>query len=766
MKLNKLTLHNIRTYTNTEIVFSEGISLLSGDIGAGKTTILMAIEFALFGASRTDLPSDSLLHNKSVNGSVTLDFDCDKNYVIHRPLQRTKTTVKQLPGTLNVDGVEHSLTATELRAKMLEVLGYPESMLTKTKNDLYRYTVYCPQDHMRTILEAAAEERIEILRKLFELDKYKRVKTNVDTYCKDLRPQLKVIKETFTELNTITAQCEEYTQKIVDAQTLLQAAQQQLDVLQKDYEQLNKAAQQKVELEKKKSELTTTYTVNKTKIDTLQKSMVELQKVSVQPTPDIESKETELRILDKKLGQARELDTQYAHTYQQWKLAREHAQKVLSQPFTDTTDTIKRKLKDAQNVQLNTLETQYAKTSSQIEVMTKDIAECTNHIVQLQQRAQHLTEKQCTQCGQHISSEYANTQKQQCTQDVQQREQIVNTLQHTLDKLKEQQRTLHDDIVKSKHLSLELPRLQEDLERVTQTKGERDKAKNVLNKEQPNYVSNTKKLTDKYLSVQQELVNMKQLIVQVTQAKEKVQAYTHDIDRIKQQNEVVQKEIQQIVIPTVDVAQLEKAQQAYIAQKEQVVELQSRITHLSETKRVLTTQLEKMVAQRDKHDNLKQRHDWLEQTFQPILSMIEKEQFAKVYHVCNESFQHWFQYLLQNKQLYGCLDETFTPYIEQDSVVPFNYLSGGERTATSLAYRLALTTVVNQLLDSIQTKDLLILDEPTDGFSAEQIQSLTELLKELPVNQILIVSHDIALESMVNRVYKIEKVNGVSHVTE
>ena len=50
MKLNKIILQNIRTYTDETIVFNEGITLLSGDIGSGKTSLLMAIEFALFGA--------------------------------------------------------------------------------------------------------------------------------------------------------------------------------------------------------------------------------------------------------------------------------------------------------------------------------------------------------------------------------------------------------------------------------------------------------------------------------------------------------------------------------------------------------------------------------------------------------------------------------------------------------------------------------------------------------------------------------------------
>jgi len=48
-------LRNIRSYTFQTIDFSDGSTLLIGDIGSGKTTILLAVEFALFGLIKGDL---------------------------------------------------------------------------------------------------------------------------------------------------------------------------------------------------------------------------------------------------------------------------------------------------------------------------------------------------------------------------------------------------------------------------------------------------------------------------------------------------------------------------------------------------------------------------------------------------------------------------------------------------------------------------------------------------------------------------------------
>ena len=49
MILKQLSLQNIRSYLNETVTFPDGNVLLSGDIGGGKSTILLAVEFALFG---------------------------------------------------------------------------------------------------------------------------------------------------------------------------------------------------------------------------------------------------------------------------------------------------------------------------------------------------------------------------------------------------------------------------------------------------------------------------------------------------------------------------------------------------------------------------------------------------------------------------------------------------------------------------------------------------------------------------------------------
>ena len=70
MIIKKILLENIRSYTNQEIEFPEGSILLSGDIGSGKSSILLAIDFALFGLRKGNLSGASLLRNGMDKGTV------------------------------------------------------------------------------------------------------------------------------------------------------------------------------------------------------------------------------------------------------------------------------------------------------------------------------------------------------------------------------------------------------------------------------------------------------------------------------------------------------------------------------------------------------------------------------------------------------------------------------------------------------------------------------------------------------------------------
>ena len=61
------------------------------------------------------------------------------------------------------------------------------------------------------------------------------------------------------------------------------------------------------------------------------------------------------------------------------------------------------------------------------------------------------------------------------------------------------------------------------------------------------------------------------------------------------------------------------------------------------------------------------------------------------------------------------------------------------------------------MLSNIKTKDIVILDEPTDGFANEQIDKMRDIFEQLKAEQIILVSHEQKMEGFVDHVLHVQK---------
>src|SRR3989344_1794659 len=202
MIIKKLKLENIRSYSSSLVTIPEGSILLSGNIGSGKSSILLAVDFALFGLRQKELSGNGLLRNGEDAGSVELEFEIDDKIIeIKRTLKRIGKNVKQNTGFLSINGNKESLSALELKERILGLLGYPKSLLTKSKNLIFRYTVYTPQEEMKEILIGDQDIRLDTLRKVFGIDRYKRIKENSRILLSNLREQKREIEGKISDLD-------------------------------------------------------------------------------------------------------------------------------------------------------------------------------------------------------------------------------------------------------------------------------------------------------------------------------------------------------------------------------------------------------------------------------------------------------------------------------------------------------------------------------------------------------------------------------------
>ncbi|MFY9716887.1 MAG: hypothetical protein WAK40_03000, partial [Thermoplasmata archaeon] len=158
-------------------------------------------------------------------------------------------------------------------------------------------------------------------------------------------------------------------------------------------------------------------------------------------------------------------------------------------------------------------------------------------------------------------------------------------------------------------------------------------------------------------------------------------------------------------------------------------------------------------------DDLERKAAWVSGPFRLHLLAMEQELLAHAQATFDRAFQRFFASLIDDPSLIAQTDVGFTPEVMIDGEpTPAEALSGGERTALALAFRLALASVVRSLGDV--RLECLLLDEPTDGFSAEQVIRMGELLGELSLPQVVIVSHEGQLASIADRTIRVRKIDG------
>ena len=177
MRPHKLTISAFGPYAGqTEIDFdkfgTQGLFLITGDTGAGKTTIFDAITYALFGeasgSSRDDSMFRSTYADPDVPTFVELRFEYGgKLYLVkrspkqERPKARgTGYTTQNAEASLQIGDEAPITSLKDVNAKLVEILGVNFSQ--------YSQIAMIAQGQFRELLLADTKKRAEIFRSIFK----------------------------------------------------------------------------------------------------------------------------------------------------------------------------------------------------------------------------------------------------------------------------------------------------------------------------------------------------------------------------------------------------------------------------------------------------------------------------------------------------------------------------------------------------------------------------------------------------------------------
>ncbi len=811
MILKSLRLQNIRSYADERFNFSEGRTLLSGDIGSGKSTVLLAIEFALFGIQRADVSGASLLRHGKARAEVELTMMVEgKEIKIIRTLKRTKGNVAQDSGYIIVDGRKTEGTPVELKAMIIDILGYPKDILTRSKSVIYRYTVYTPQEEMKEILRESPDTRKEVLRKVFGVDKYKEIEENSRNYCRD-------IKKTAADLRQQAEPLGEKRSSLSGLDTLLSESIS----LQNELRTSHDLREKEVKAEKEKLKLLDEKAKELLKIESrlemLEKQLEERRSSSERRAIQISASTGKIETAEEKLasyetiGQAvneEELSVEQ-RTYETRLSDMQKKKAVLQERLVNATSqitTLEREIQSLSHISkeliVKRLQADDLRTTlEEMDAFSKQLLEDEKRLelVKLKTREKSLGissskkliselqgMKKCPHCLQEMDEDHRREM-------IGKNQEIISAAEDAIRKLDATQRVVEKSIQAGRQRIEQLRKSQNDLSRLDAEIAsmqkevigmeEKHKLQSKLENERKTLTQAISELPDeaglkKRISelaealrearLKNKLFHEKQLLLSsVENERQNLAKLTKEEEEARPQIAKLEKEIDE-TIPCL--RQSEDLKAEIRAMKEKIDNMseearqaelklageKSRHAYLEKEKQRISKEISALEALEKKAEHITEIRCWLEEFFIPLMSSMEKNILGSVHADFSAAFREWFSMLVDGIDV--SLDESFTVKVFQDGYeTEYESLSGGEKTSVALAYRLALNKVINDMIAKIRTKSMIILDEPTDGFSSEQLDKVRDVFDKLDMKQVILVSHEAKIESFADRTVRIIK---------
>ncbi|MDK2891749.1 AAA family ATPase [Methanohalophilus sp.] len=261
MKIKRLHIKNIRSYEDMEIGFDDGVTVVSGINGSGKSSLLEACFIGLFGSR--GIPKNFVLSDMIRKGcedaSIVIEFEhLGHNYKITQQFRNNPKTGKastslssmEMEGKLIADQV--NLTYDNIRA------------LLRMDEEAYRNCVYVRQGEIDVLINAKPKERqrmIDDLLQIGKLEEYreraKGARTGLRRHITEAKARIQDHKEEIEkieklspvkQLNLLKEKIGRFDLELNNMREKRERAKSAIDQIQKQIESYAELEQQKNEL--------------------------------------------------------------------------------------------------------------------------------------------------------------------------------------------------------------------------------------------------------------------------------------------------------------------------------------------------------------------------------------------------------------------------------------------------------------------------------------------------------------------------------------
>ncbi len=836
MRLARLRLKNIRSYESADVELAPGTTLIAGDVGTGKTSLLYAIEMALFGFAEVDAAYLIRHDAEHAQVSVTLE-DGGHTYEIGRQFRRVTRRAKESFEverlSYSEDGARTAYSATELRQRVIELFRFPDDPNPRAHSDLWRWAVYVPQERMREVLSQGPEERLETIRRALGVERYRTAAENSQEVATALRQMARLRGEEVQRLA-------HWETELVDRHRALDELERRrvgaAELVDREAARLSAAAGARAEAESRlalaqgdRRELVGLEREEARDQEALDRARAERRRLEEPPIPETPlgpSEADRLRELESERPrwEAERADAETRRTSLETRLRRYGEAGA-------AVDALRARCADA-NAGLDRADRELRRAAARREELLRDgpnreppmptprsieaidielgtAREALRAAHEESARAeQELGEWEelvragvCPRCRQAVRPEEFDAHRREATERAARARESLVAGTERVGRLEEERRS-RERYERLRERWMEAARrretAEEELRRAEERRGAATAAAasaaadltaaQARQSELASVVEEERTLTADRRAWEERRRAWETAIEGIRRREAERQTRLaaerqRDEARRRWDGEIAMLEARRtergarlapLRARAGEVARFEhelagvraaeeEARSAHQRAEIAVTEIDRDLLHVRERR----ADAERGVAERSQLlveiDGIERRAAWLAGPFRESLLGMERRILTTAQASFANDLDRFFRILLDDPMMEARTDPTFMPSVLiRGAWTPADALSGGERTSLALAFRLALGRLVRTM--GQLRLDTLILDEPTDGFSPEQIVRMGDLLATLDLPQVLLVSHEFELSSVADRVLETRKVDGRSVV--
>lgn len=237
MIINSLVLENFKSYSKMQLDFNHGISMVMGQNGAGKSTILESISFALF-KQHSGRSLQHLVRSGQTKMKVQLDFTVGgRTYRVLR--ERGKSTSK---AELRIkEGESFHILATGDKQVSYEIQN-----LMEMDGDLFLNAVYVRQGEIADLIDKTQSEKKQLIGKLLGIESLEKAWKNMLPLIKDYESQKQRCKGRIEGMGELKKELETELEKksildneIESSQSKIKQIIMELEALKRDKEEMD-----------------------------------------------------------------------------------------------------------------------------------------------------------------------------------------------------------------------------------------------------------------------------------------------------------------------------------------------------------------------------------------------------------------------------------------------------------------------------------------------------------------------------------------------